>query len=93
MAGTQVLGSPNESVLSHPYLIAAARLPPPRTKHTGARMLRAPTGDERVVLSGQARCHMAPWTAKRDDHGPREAEPEVEVRAVGAGGNCGVGEV
>ena len=93
MVGTQILGSPNKSVLSHPYLIAAARLPPPGAIHTGTGVLRAPTGDELVVPSGQARRHMAPWTAKRGHHGPRGGKPKGEVRAVAAGGDCRVGEV
>ena len=56
-------------------------------------MLRAPAGDERIIPSGQHRCHMASWAAKRDHHGPCQGKPKIEVRAVGPGGDRGVGEV
>ena len=91
MAGAQVLGRPNECVLPHPYLIAAARLPSPRAEHTGTGMLRASTGDERVVSSGQARSHMASWAVEREHHSPCKGKPKphvkVRVSSEGVGGD------
>ena len=79
--------------VSCPIHIAESRLPPPRAKHTGTGVLRAPTSDERVIPNGQASCDMAPWAAKRDHHSPCKRKPKIEVRAVEPGGDRGIGEI
>ena len=72
MAGTQVLGNPDEGVLPKPHFIAASdsRLPAPGAIHTRPEVLRAPGSDERVLLGRQYRRHMAPRLAEHHNPAP-----------------------